>query len=182
MSASIQELYARYRTELKPLVAAYESENEKFVSTWLDGLSQMFDRVALSETEEDSTMKEEHLEKAFDHLDSTICDARKAVMASMMLYVKKFRKRYSINKLNRIDDGKFVGPFLALEEEIRVIKDKNEELACDKLLEMVNMIKKNRSKTVVNTFDFDGTRTTVLKWLVTILLSIITTYIISLIW
>lgn len=79
MSLSVQDLYTRYRIELKPLVAEYESENEMFVSSWLDKLSKMFDRVALSETECEPAKQEEQLKIAYAHLDSAISDARRSI-------------------------------------------------------------------------------------------------------
>ena len=79
MSLSVQDLYTRYRIELKPLVAEYESENEMFVSSWLDKLSKMFDRGALSETECEPAKQEEQLKIAYAHLDSAISDARRSI-------------------------------------------------------------------------------------------------------
>ena len=182
MSRSVQDLYTRYRTELKPLVAEYESENEMFVSSWLDELSQMFDRVALSETECKPVMQDEQLRIAYAHLDSAISDARKSVMASKMTIIEKFRTRYNTNNLSSVDNGRFIGPFLALEKEVRYAKDTDQVLAYGKLSEMVSLIQRNRSSILVNTINSDSKRMTVLKWLVTILVSIITAYIISLLW
>jgi hypothetical protein len=182
MSRSVQDLYTRYRTELKPLVAEYESENEMFVSSWLDKLSHMFDRVALSETECKPAMQEEQLGIAYAHLDSAISDARRSVMASKMTIIEKFRKHYNTDNLSSVDNGRFIGPFLALEEEVRSVKDTDEVLAYGKLSQMVSLIQKNRSSILANTINSDSRRMTIMKWLVTILVSIITAYIISLLW
>ncbi len=82
MSDAIRDLYSRYRSELKPLITEYESENEKFVTSWLVLLSQMFDRVALYETDDDPKSKEENLKMANKHLETAIADACKSVYAS----------------------------------------------------------------------------------------------------
>ena len=50
MASEVDNLYARYRSELKPLVAEYESQNEQIMPSCLVNLAQMFDRIALSET------------------------------------------------------------------------------------------------------------------------------------
>ena len=52
MASEVDNLYARYRSELKPLVAEYESQNEQIMPSCLVNLAQMFDRIALSESEQ----------------------------------------------------------------------------------------------------------------------------------
>lgn len=182
MPASIQELYVLYRKELKPLIAEYESQNERFVISWLIELSQMFDRVALCETEVNPNDRIIHLKKAAEHLNQAISDGRRAVVSSMMNRVVHFKKRYGKDTINRICDGKFVGPFYALEKEVRQVKDSNEMLAYVKLSEMINMIQKSHASILANSLAMDGKFITWLKWIVTVLVTLITSYLITLLW
>lgn len=182
MPVSVQELYKSYRTTLKPLIAEYESQNEAFVTSWLDHISQLFDRIALSETEDSFSKQQEHLEMASKHLNDAISDARRSVMASMITRIGTFKARYGKNVIERISDGKFVGPFNALEDEVRQAIDHNDTLAYDKLLQMITMIQKAHGSALANSLTTDGKQMTMLKWLVSILVSLIITYVVSLIW
>ena len=168
MPASIQELYVLYRKELKPLIAEYESQNERFVTSWLIELSQMFDRVALFETEMNADDRNIHLKKAAGHLNQAISDGRRAVVSSMMDCVAHFKKRYGKDVIDRMCDGKFVGPFYALEKEVRQAKDTDEVLTYAKLSEMVNMIQKGHASALANSLAMDDKFVTWLKWIITI--------------
>ena len=76
MASEVDNLYARYRSELKPLVAEYESQNEQIMPSCLVSLAQMFDRVALSETSRTEEERIEHLTAASGHLDTAISDTK----------------------------------------------------------------------------------------------------------
>lgn len=182
MSTSVQELYKSYRTTLKPLIAEYESQNEAFVTSWLDYISQLFDRIALSETEDNTSKKQEHLEMASKHLNDAIRDARRSVMASMITRIGTFKSRYGKDVIQRMGDGKFIGPFNALEDEVRQAKDYDDSLAYDKLLQMTTMIQKGHGSALANSLTTDGKQMTILKWVVSILVSLIITYVVSLLW
>lgn len=114
MASEVENLYARYRSELKPLVAEYESQNEQIMPSCLVSLAQMFDRVALSETSESKEESMSHLSGASGHLDKAISDTKAGVVADHILTVLKFKQTYGQDIINTLKDGTFVGPFKAL--------------------------------------------------------------------
>ena len=49
LNPELKSLYDKYRLELKPLIAEYESRNENFVAHLLHDIPFMFDNIALFE-------------------------------------------------------------------------------------------------------------------------------------
>ena len=182
MRKSISDLYIKYRQELRPLITEFEAQNEMFVTAWLVSLSSMFDRIALFETENNEDERNRHLNEAEKHLQNAIKVSRRGLIASYMQQVELFRRRYSQAAINRIGDGKFVGPFTALENEVRAIKDADEEKVFNKLSEMMSMIRKNHESALANSMDDEPTQTTVIKWTLTVLISLIVSFFISILW
>ena len=49
LNPQLKPLYDRYRLELKPLIAEYESRNEDFVTPLLHDIPSLFDNIAMYE-------------------------------------------------------------------------------------------------------------------------------------
>lgn len=58
LNPQLKPLYDRYCSELKPLIAEYESRNENFVTPLLHDIPSMFDNIALYERASTAEEKE----------------------------------------------------------------------------------------------------------------------------
>lgn len=175
MAPEVENLYARYRSELKPLVAEYESQNEQIMPSCLVNLAEMFDRVALSETSESKEESMDHLSGASEHLDTAISDTKAGVVADRILKVLKFKRTYGQDIINTLKDGTFVGPFTALENEVRQSLATDEGTALSKLGAMVDMINDSHASALAISTTKDSRKTTFLKWGFTIIVSLLVT-------
>lgn len=175
MASEVENLYVRYRCELKPLVAEYESQNEEIMPSCLVNLSQMFDRVALAETSVSEEERMSHLTGALDHLNTAISDTKDGVVAGHILTVLRFKQRYGQDIINTLKDGTFVGPFTALENEVRQSLGADNGTALGKLATMVGMINDSHASALAGSTTRDSRKTTFLKWGFTIIVSLLVT-------
>jgi hypothetical protein len=177
LNPELKFLYDRYRSELKPLIAEYESRNEDFVTSLLDDLPLMFDNIALYETasgEEKNNYKiaaEQCLDNAIDNL--LIC-----LVASMMENIKKFKSRFSKETFELLDGGKFCGKFFQLEREVIAVKNSDLKLAYNKLKEMEDMIEQCHGDTLTSSLKEDSRKMTIAKWLLTIAIALLVNFLI----
>lgn len=175
MASEVKNLYVRYRSELKPLVAEYESQNEQIMPSCLVNLAQMFDRVALLETSNTEEERIEHLTIASGHLDTVISDTKAGVIATRIQTVNKFKQTYGQDIINAVKEGTFVGPFTALENEVRQSLAADDGTALSKLGTMVDMINDCHASALAISTIRDSRKTTVLKWGFTIIVSLLVT-------
>ena len=175
MASEVDNLYARYRSELKPLVAEYESQNEQIMPSCLVNLAQMFDRIALSETSKTEEERIEHLNVASGHLNTAISDTKEGVVAGHILTVLKFKRTYGQDIINTLKDGTFVGPFTALEKEVRQSLAADDGTAQSKLGAMVDMINDSHASALAVSTTRDSRKTIFLKWGFTIIVSLLVT-------
>lgn len=182
MITDIAYLYERYRTDLKPLVAEFESQNEVIMPTCLEDLSNMFDRIALYETAQEPKEKDVHLEKASAHLESAINNTLDGVIAGHIQTIIRFRRTYNHGVMNAIKEGNFIGPFTTLDQEAHEAMDSNRVLAYKKLDKMVDMINDAHASALTISQTKDNKQILVLKGIVSILISIIVTAVIALLW
>lgn len=171
----LKDIYDKYHSDLKPLIAEYESRNEKFAATLLHDLPVMFDHIALYDRDV-VTNKNKHKEKANESLDNAINNLRTYLIASMMENVKLFQSRFSKQFLMTLDSGKFYGKFKKLEGEVRAQKGQNRYEAYCKLRTMEKMMNDCHAETLAKTLLLDNRHITILKWVITILISLIVNY------
>lgn len=188
LNPELRSLYDRYRLELKPLIAEFESRNEKFVTHLLSDIPFMFDNIALFEIS--SSGKDEYKAKAEEHLDHAIFNIRFCLVASMMCYVKQFKSRFSKESLELFDSGRFYPRFIQLENDVRTItkaiykllfrKHTENDLkqAYDKLKEMENMISEYHAGSLVNGLLKDSKVVTLFKWGFSIAVALLINYLI----
>jgi hypothetical protein len=175
MASEVDNLYARYRSELKPLVAEYESQNEQIMPSCLVNLAQMFDRIALSETSKTEEERIEHLNVASGHLNTAISDTKAGVVADRILKVLKFKRTYGQDIINTLKEGAFVGPFTVLENEVGQSIAADDGAALSKLGAMVDMINDSHASALAVSTIRDSRKTTFLKWGFTIIVSLLVT-------
>lgn len=173
LNPQLKPLYDRYCSELKPLIAEYESRNENFVTPLLHDIPAMFDNIALYEKASTAEEKEEYMMDAEKCLDSAIENLRICLVASMMEDVNQFKSQFSREILDTLDDGKFCGKFFRLEKEIRTVKNTDLQTTYRKLKEMKNMIAECHAGTLATGLLSDNKVTTVFKWLFTIAVALI---------
>ena len=169
-------LYDKYLNELKPLVAEYEARNENFVASLLNDLPVMFDNVVLFNV--DGANKKKYLDKANECLNNSINTLKHYLTASMMENVTLFQSRYPKEFLMTLNRGQFYGEFEELETDVRCYKKTNPEKAYNSLRRMEEMINTCDLDVLTKNFIFDNKRTTIFKWVITILSSLVVNYII----
>lgn len=174
----LSAIYYRYFSELKPLIAEYESRNENFVAPLLVDLPIMFDCIALFNI--DRANKDAHLEEANNSLNKAICILKRYITADIMEDVNLFKSRNPKQLLLTLDNGRFYGKFKGLEDEVRLVKgNKNEvEKTYSLLKKMRAMISECKMELLTKRHLFDNTTTTILKWILTVLIGFIANYII----
>ena len=173
LNLQLKPLSDRYISELKPLIAEYESRNENFVTPLLRDIPLMFDNIALYEKASTVEEKEECRMEAEKCLDSAIKTLRICLVASMMEDVNHFKSRFSQEILDTLDNGKFCSKFSRLEKEVRAVKNTDLQTAYRKLKEMENMIAECHAGTLATGLLSDSKITTVFKWLFTIVVALI---------
>lgn len=178
LNQQLKPLYNRYRSELKPLIAEYESRNENFVTPLLNDIPAMFDNIAMYEKASTTEDKEEYRIDAEKCLDTAIGNLRVCLVASMMKDVNQFKSRFSQKILDTLDNGNFCGRFFRLEKEVRTVKDTDLQAAYLKLKEMEDMIAKCHAGTLATGLLSDNKLTTVFKWFFTIAIALIINFLI----
>lgn len=178
LNQQLKPLYNRYRSELKPLIAEYESRNENFVTPLLNDIPAMFDNIAMYEKASTTEDKEEYRIDAEKCLDTAIGNLRVCLVASMMKDVNQFKSRFSQKILDTLDNGNFCGRFFRLEKEVRAVKDTDLQAAYLKLKEMEDMIAKCHAGTLATGLLSDNKPTTVFKWFFTIAIALIINFLI----
>lgn len=169
----LKTIYGRYLNELKPLIAEYESRNEDFVAPLLLDMPDMFDCIALYSDSTSPLEKEEYMEQADAALDRAIASLHTCLVANMIENVKQFKSYYSEAILMTLQEGKFFKKFIDLEDEARSLKDSNRAKAYTILKEMDAMIASCHASSLVSRLLVENRVITRLKWIVTILVSLI---------
>lgn len=189
LNPELKSLYDKYRLELKPLIAEYESRNENFVAHLLHDIPFMFDNIALFEVS--SSGKDVYIADAEKRLDQAIYNVRFCLVGSMMMDVKRFKSRFSKASLELFDSGKFYARFIQLENEVRSIKNiafkhsygkiSGEDLkqAYDKLKKMEDLIAQYHDGALVNGLMKDNTVVTICKWVFSIAIALLFNYLIQ---
>ena len=178
LNLQLKPLYDRYISELKPLIAEYESRNENFVTPLLRDIPLMFDNIALYEKASTVEEKEECRMEAEKCLDSAIKTLRICLVASMMENIKKFKSRFSKETFELLDGGKFCGKFFQLEREVIAVKNSDLKLAYNKLKEMEDMIEQCHGDTLTSSLKEDSRKMTIAKWLLTIGIALLVNFLI----
>lgn len=149
LNQDLKLIYDKYRSELRPLIAEYESRNELFVTPLLHELPAMFDNIALYCLNPKDSDMEKYKESADACLDTVIGDLKRCIVASMMVHIKQFKSLFSKQILHAIDGGRFYIKFIKLETEARKDESVNKETAYLKLKEMELMIENCHASKII---------------------------------
>jgi hypothetical protein len=87
----------------------------------------------------------------------------------------KFKRIYGQDIINTLKEGTFVGPFTALENEVRQSIAADDGAALSKLGAMVDMINDSHASALAVSTIRDSRKTTFLKWGFTIIVSLLVT-------
>jgi hypothetical protein len=87
----------------------------------------------------------------------------------------RFKRTYGQDIINILKDGTFVGPFTALEKDVRLSLAADDGTALSKLGAMVNMINDSHASALAVSTTRDSRKTTFLKWGFTIIVSLLVT-------
>lgn len=169
----LQPIYDRYLKELKPLIAEYESRNEDFVTPLLLDMPDMFDCIALYSDSTSSSEKDEYMKQADVALNRAIANLHTCLVAGMIENVQQFKSYYPETVLMTLQEGRFFQKFIDLENEARSLKDSNRAKAYTILKEIDVMITSCHASSLVSQLLVESRETTWLKWIFTILVSLI---------
>lgn len=119
MDSRLNEIYSRYNTDLKPLIADQETRMSAFEEPLLLNLSKMFDYLSQALTcEEDADFYCEEMNKV---LSTCISQSYMYIAASIKDDVKRFEKNNGGTIRIKLEKGKFASEYENLKNEIRKI-------------------------------------------------------------
>ena len=117
-----EELYKLYNTKLKPLVNAFEVQEQKFEEPLLKNITWMLDEVSLGMVGDetgDNVVQQQHIKNAFDYLNDCISYGYLYLLVPLQRKVRHFERRFSKGMREDIDNGRFAGPYEQLKKEAK---------------------------------------------------------------
>ena len=185
MDAKLHEIYSRYNTELKPLIAEQETRMSAFEEPLLLNLSKMFDNLSQALTREGDV--EVYLKEMNNMLSTCISQSYMYIAASIKDDVKRFEKNNGGTIRIKLEKGKFASAYENLKNEIRAIdkrckSDKDNYIShiddykesyhkCLKLEEMIEGV--NNTETLLHSSK-GSWLWTVIGWCLSIIISVVT--------
>ena len=119
MDVRLHEIYSRYNTELKPLIAEQETRMSAFEEPLLLNLSKMFDNLSQALTREGDV--EVYLKEMNNMLSTCISQSYMYIAAAIKDDVKRFEKNNGGTIRIKLEKGKFASAYENLKNEIRAI-------------------------------------------------------------
>lgn len=183
MEARLHEIYTRYNTELKPLIAEQEARMSAFEEPLLLNLSKMFDLLSIAQEREADVIN------ILDEMDSvlSICISQSYMYIATAIKddIKQFEKNNGGTIRIKLEKGKFAITYQKLKSEIRKIDkrcriNKNDYIThladykeCyKKCLELERKIEEvNDTETLLHTSERSWLWT-VMGWFISILISL----------
>lgn len=111
MKPAYCSLYEKYNVILKPLISEQEGRLESFAAPLLESLSRMLDAVSLADASNDETQKTEYVNVANEALDLSISYSYQFLIYALQKNIEAFEEKAPQSVRNRIDGGKFAGPY-----------------------------------------------------------------------
>lgn len=119
MDARLHEIYSRYNTELKPLIAEQEARMSAFEEPLLLNLSKMFDNLSQALIREGDV--EIYLKEMNNMLTTCISQSYMYIAAAIKDDVKRFEKNNGGTIRIKLEKGVFASAYENLKDEIREI-------------------------------------------------------------
>jgi hypothetical protein len=184
MAVRLHEIYSRYNTELKPLIAEQETRMSAFEEPLLLNLSKMFDYLSLALTREGD--EDIYLAEMNNVLTTCISQSYMYIAAAIKDDVKRFEKNNGGTIRIKLEKGKFASAYENLKNEIREIdkrckRDKDNYVShlddymksyqkCLKLEEMIEEV--NNTETLLHSSK-SSWLWTVFGWCLSIIISLL---------
>lgn len=168
----IAKIYNRYLEELKPLVSDLESRNERFVTNLIVDLPLMLDDLANAEFESDPVRKQELIARANNQLEALITSFQYCIISCITDKKNLFCSRNSLRVRRIIDRGRFIGKFDYKIKDIRKLGE-NPSAQYNEMIELEKLIDDAQKEALSLSRQVDDYFTTALKWLLTIILSLV---------
>ena len=111
MKAEYCKLYEKYNIVLKPLISEQEGRLETFAAPLLESLSRMLDAVSLADACDEDWQKSKYVKVADEALDLSISYSYQYLIYALQKNIEAFEEKAPQNVRNRINGGKFVGPY-----------------------------------------------------------------------
>lgn len=118
MKAAYRTLYEKYNTILKPLISEQEGRLETFAVPLLESLSCMLDAVSLADACDNDVQKSKYVKVADEALNLSISYSYQYLIYALQKEIDTFEERAPKSVRNRIDGGKFVGPYESQKKSI----------------------------------------------------------------
>jgi hypothetical protein len=119
MDARLHEIYSRYNTELKPLIADQETRMSAFEEPLLLNLSKMFDFLSQAQTREEGFQNK--LEEMDNVLSTCISQSYMYIATAIKDDIKQFEKNNGGTIRIKLEKGTFSSAYENLKDEIRKI-------------------------------------------------------------
>lgn len=162
MDARLHEIYSRYNTELKPLIAEQETRMSAFEEPLLLNLSKMFDFLSQAQAGEEGSLSK--LEEMDSVLSTCISQSYMYIATAIKDDIKQFEKNNGGTIRIKLEKGTFSSRYENLKDEIRKIdkrckKNKNDYVShiedykesYQKCLELERMIEEvNNTETLLH--------------------------------
>ena len=123
MDEILREIYTRYNSELKPLIADQETRMSAFEEPLLLNLAKMFDCLSLAQTKEGEAQVK-LLEEMNNVLSTCISQSYMYVATAIKDDIKQFDKNTGGTIRIYLEKGTFSGTYEKLKKEIREIDNK----------------------------------------------------------
>lgn len=183
MDERLLEIYSRYNTELKPLIAEQEIRMSAFEEPLLLNLSKMFDYLSQAQSGEENIQSK--LKEMDNVLSVCISQSYMYIATAIKDNIKQFEKNNGGAIRIKLEMGTFVGKYENLKDEIRKIdkrckKDKNDyvthirdyEESYHKCLKLEQLIEEvNNTETLLHSSK-DSWLWTLIGWIVSIIISL----------
>ena len=132
MDARLHEIYSRYNTELKPLIAEQETRMSAFEEPLLLNLSKMFDFLSQAQAGEEGALSK--LEEMDSVLSTCISQSYMYIATAIKDDIKQFERNNGGTIRINLEKGTFSSAYENLKDEIRKIdnrckKNKNDYVA-----------------------------------------------------
>ena len=118
MKAAFRSLYEKYNLVLKPLISEQEGRLETFAAPLLESLSRMLDAVSLADACDEDLQKTEYIKVADEALDLSISYSYQYLIYALQKNIEAFEEKAPQDVRNRIDGGKFAGPYESQKKSI----------------------------------------------------------------
>lgn len=161
MKAAFRKLYEKYNTVLKPLISEQEGRLETFAVPLLESLSCMLDAVSLADACNDDEHKSKYVKVADEALDLSISYSYQYLIYALQKNIEAFEEKAPQSVRNRINGGKFAGPYdsqkKSIVELLKICGQQNDDIkslplfkdAYHQLIELERLINAHHTELVI---------------------------------